>query len=1023
MQTAKPAAVARDNLPRPLTSFIGRAQDLSALSPLLQAARLITLTGVGGSGKTRLAREGAARAMDAFPDGLRWVELAPLVDGELALQTVAAAWGVVEQPGRPIQEGLIQALAPRRALLVLDNCEHILESCARCALVLLDGCQDLTILATSREPLGIAGELVIPVAPLPVPDEQRTHDLSALAGSDAITLFVERAQAVAPSFALTAENIHDVARICRKLDGIPLALELAAARARMLSPAQIAERLDDSFRVLGSGSRAAPPRQQTLRATLDWSYALLSPPEALLFRRLAVFVGDFSLEAAEAINAAPSDSAPPVQAGDILDELGRLVDKSLVLAQENAGEVRYRLLDVIRQYAHEKLEACSEDMTASRARHAAFYAEMARRAGIELDANVSHQWLVTLERDHENLRAGLGWLLENAEAEQAGMMAASLWRFWLLRGHLAEGRRWLKLALANFSETTITCARVLQGLAILTFHQLGYAAAAPLVEEALASYQFLDDRRGYGMSLLNAGILAHGHGDYARAMSYFEESLPICSEVGWSHAVALCLTSMGFTALHLGDIPRALALCAEGVASARAANDRPVTGGALTNLGIALLMSHQYEQATARFEESLKLRRDIADLGGAAHTLRFLGRAALEQGDVARAEGYYRESFALRDTLGEDEGLAEALDGLAAVAAARGEPGVAAARLGAAEKLRERAGMPIPAIDQPFYEQWLARIRGRLGEERLASAWAEGRLLAPRDARDMQPASAQAPGSAVDANLSPADPASAESHPSTPESPARSRPRLGIFAFGEARVYRRDMLLDASAWTYSRSRELLFFLLCCDGATKEQIGLALWPDSDADRLRTQLHPVLHHLRQALGGVEWVVFERGRYRFNRTLDYAFDVETFERSLDQATRCQTEDPAQATRCLVQAIHLYRGGFLSGEHESEWIERKREQLRGRHREALLTLGRLYGASRAYARAAESYRQLIADDPFHERAHRELMRCLARLGERGQALRTYERLAELLKRELGAAPAPETVALAERVRIGEPV
>jgi predicted ATPase/DNA-binding SARP family transcriptional activator len=1017
----------RDNLPRPLTAFIGRTQDLSALESLIRSARLLTLTGVGGCGKTRLAREVAARSPEAFPGGARWVELAPLVEGSeeaLISQAIALAWGVAEQPGRPILETVVEALASEGRLLILDNCEHLLESCAWHAQFLLDGCPALTILTTSRQPLGIAGEVIFPVAPLPAPPEQRRYDLQELACGDAVSLFVARARAVAPSFALTEENVSDVARICRKLDGIPLALELAAARVRLLSVGQIADRLDNAFRVLGGGSRAAAPRQQTLRATLDWSYGLLSPAEASLLRRLAVFVGSFSLEAVEAICAGLQG-----EPNDILDELGRLVDKSLVLTQECAGTVRYWLLEVIRQYALEKLEASAEDM-AARARHAEYYGQLAQLAGVDLDMNESRQWLDILEREHDNLRAAIGWALEHREPEYAGVIVAALWRFWRVRGYLAEGCRWLQLALARLPDKTLMRARALQALAILTYHHQGYAAAAPLVEEALALYQALNDRRGIAIALLNAGILTHGHGDYGRAMSYFEESLPLCSEVGWQHAIAVCLSSMGLTAMHLGDIPRAQALCTEGVLRAREVNDAPATAGALTNLGIALLLSQRYEQATARFEESLRLRREIADSGGVAHTLRFLGRAALELGDAGRAEAYYLESFALRDALGEDEGLAEALEGLAAVAAARGEGVVAAERLGAAEVLRERAGMPVPAIDRPFYEQWLTRIRDLLEEPALSAAWADGRLLTPREARDVVPTPApEAPvataaSAVVDEVGGGVAGAVAPTPTKRPPAPAEgARPLLRIVALGDVRVYRGADQVGAAEWTYSRARELLFYLLSRDSATKEQIGLALWPEGDPAQLRAQLHPVLHHLRHALGRPNWVIFERGRYRFNRALEYTYDVEEFEQHLEQARRSQRAKPADAMRSLEQGLRLYRGDFLAGEVESEWADRRREELRRRYRAALLTLGHLYGAAGAHTRAADAYRRLIADDPFQERAHRELMRCLARLGERGQALRVFEELVALLNRELGAAPAPETTALAERVRRGETV
>ncbi|MGH2487058.1 MAG: ATP-binding protein, partial [Ktedonobacterales bacterium] len=287
---AAPPPVIHDNLPRPLTRFIGRSEELQSLRAVLQSERLVTLTGVGGCGKTRLAREVAASARDLFPDGVRWIDLAPLADEGLVAQAIAGAWGVLEQPGRSIMDTLAESLKSRQVLLILDNCEHLAAACAWCGQILLERCPALTILATSRESLGVPGETIVPVAPLPVPDEDQCEDVAQLVRTDVISLFLDRARAAAPSFKLSAENVRDVAQLCRKLDGIPLAIELAAARVRLLNPRQIAERLQHAFQVLGSGTRGAPHRQQTLQATLDWSFALLAPVERALFRALAAFV-------------------------------------------------------------------------------------------------------------------------------------------------------------------------------------------------------------------------------------------------------------------------------------------------------------------------------------------------------------------------------------------------------------------------------------------------------------------------------------------------------------------------------------------------------------------------------------------------------------------------------------------------------------------------------------------------------------------------------------------------------------
>jgi predicted ATPase/DNA-binding SARP family transcriptional activator len=1019
------------NLPTQPTALLGREEQVAALCAVLRRedVRLLTLTGPGGIGKTRLAVQMAAELVEEHADGVWLVHLSRLVDPTLVVPTIAQTLGLQEQGSQSLAELLQAHLADRRLLLVLDNFEQVVGAASEVA-TLLAVSPGLKVLVTSRLPLHLRGERVHAVPPLPLAAPAHVSP-ERLTQYPAVALFAERAQAALDTFKVTADNAPVIAEICAQLGGLPLAIELAAARVRVLPPEALLARLSAQLKLLTGGARDLEERQRTMRATIAWSEDLLAPEERVLFRRLAVFVGGATMEAAEAVCVTPGPHGLGVEPLDLdlLEGLSTLVEQSLLQQRaeraegEEGGEPRFSMLEVIREYGLERLEA-SKEAEALRRTHAAFFLELAERAEPELTGPEQRAWLDGLEREHDNLRAAIAWSLHHGNPEQAGALVASLWMFWLVRGHLAEGKRWLEFALARLPAATLARARVLQSLTVLTIHLQGYAATASLVEEALAICRKLGDSRSLAAALLNAGIVAHSHGDYAGAVSFFEESLPISAKLGWAHGTSLCLSSMGFAVLHLGDIPRARALCAEGVVQARAASDLRTVAAASANLGITLLLDHQYELATERLEESLRLRRELGDTGGIAHTLCYLGRAEIEQGNPAQAETRYLESFALRDELGEDAGLAAALEGLGVVAAARGEVVTAVVRFGAANTLRERAGMPVPSIDRPFDERWLARTRDLLDGGAWDAAWAAGGALTPREARDARSALSPASGLDSDAGRSRVE-AARNGDDEHRASATNGLPGswLRVFALGDARVYRGADLVSAAEWTYSRARELLFYLLCHESATKNQIGLALWPDADATQLRAQLHPVLHHLRRALGGPDWVVFEHGRYRFNRALDYTFDVEEFEEHLEEAKRCQRDDPAHAVRLLEQALKLYRGDFLGGLAESEWAAGRREELRRRRREMLLALGQLHSAVGAHARAAQTYRQLILDDPYQERAHRELMRALARMGERAQALHTFEGLSELLERELGALPSPETAALAERVRRGDRV
>ncbi|MBA2714724.1 MAG: AAA family ATPase, partial [Rubrobacteraceae bacterium] len=443
------AGPTKHNLPAPRTSFVGRVQGMVDVKRTLAMTRLLTLTGTGGSGKTRLALEVAGDLIDAYPDGVWMVDLAPLSEPQLVDQEVAGALEVPERPGEPLTNTLSRALLDKHLLLILDNCEHLVETTAQLVDAILDSCPRLRVLATSREPLGIHGEVLWQVQPLSVP---ATTDLESSGGSavedliryEAVKLFVDRTRLKVPHFAFTQENVDSVAKVCRKLDGIPLAIELATARMGTLAIEQVSQRLEASLDVLKSASRSAAPRHQTLRATLDWSHDLLPEAEQALFRRLSVFAGGWTLETAESVCTGGG-----IERESILDLIGGLVDKSHVVAGSvNGGVVRYRMLEPVRQYAREKLEGSGE-VDDVRSRHAAFFLTLAEEAEPELKGARQEAWLERLEREHDNLRAALSWTLERDEVEIPLRFGAALGEFWHMRGHLNEGRRWLEATLAK----------------------------------------------------------------------------------------------------------------------------------------------------------------------------------------------------------------------------------------------------------------------------------------------------------------------------------------------------------------------------------------------------------------------------------------------------------------------------------------------------------------------------------------------------------------------------------------------
>ena len=732
-----------NNLPRQLTSFVGRTKELGEVRSLLEQTSLLTLTGSGGAGKTRLALQAAADLVESFADGVWLVELTALADPALVTQTVAMAVGVREEH-RPLIQTLLDYVKSRSLLLVLDNCEHVLSASAELVQTLLQACPQLRVLATSQEALGIAGEAVYRVPSLTMPDPGHLPPLEQLTEFESIRLFVERAAASRPGFRLTPANAAGVAKICARLDGIPLAIELAAARVKVLSVDEIAGRLADRFKLLTLGSRTAPRRHQTLRATLDWSHDLLSEQERLLLRRLAVFAGGWTLAAAEAVCA---DQECP--AGEVLDVLTRLVDRSLVVVGDLGQDTWYRLLETVRLYAREKLDAAG-DGDGVRRRHRDWYLHLAETVEPELQGPALESWLRRLEAEHDNIRAALEWCRTSEPDPEYGLrLAGAMWHFWEVRGYWTEGREWLEGALKRGLALDVPArAKTLNGAANLAFFQGDYPRASALGTESLDLSRRLGDKRAIASCLNVLGLEACRLEKYDQAARLGEESLALSTEVGDTWGAAGAHLILGLVARGQGDYARAAPLLEEGVAQFRRLGDKWAIALALNDLGLVLREMGEYDRAQALLEEGLALFRELGDRWGIAFSHANLGIVAWNRREYEQAAGLFNDSLRLRKDLGDRRGISTSLTGLATVAAAQGRPEPAAVLFGAAEALREALGIPPPPFIRDEYARQIARVRERLDEVSFSAAWQRGRAMnmdqAIEYARTIEHARAQA---------------------------------------------------------------------------------------------------------------------------------------------------------------------------------------------------------------------------------------------------------------------------------------
>ena len=672
------------NLPLQLTSFIGRDDEIAEVMRLLPTSRLMTLTGFAGVGKTRLALRVAADMVPRYPHGVWVAELGALSDPALVPKAVTMAVDVPEQPSRGLLETLRAYLRSKTILLVLDNCEHLVSACAELADALLRSCPNLQILATSREPLGLSGEAIWRVPPLSNPTSTFPMSVEEVMKYDAVRLFVDRAALSHPGFRVTNGNVVAVAKVAHRLEGIPLAIELAASRVKALPVEVIAAKLDDRFRLLTHGGRTGLRHQQTLHATLDWSYDLLSKPERILLRRLSVFAGGFTVETAEDV-CTPGDV-------DVLNRLTSLVDKSLVVFDEATSLARYRLLETVRQYGAEKLQGAGEPDEVRR-RHRDWYLALAEQADRELWGPRQASWLERLDTEHDNLRAALELSKVETDGAEAGLrLSGALQRYWFLRGHWSEARGWLEGALERSNENVppFAITKALRGATQLAFRQGDYARAITLGEKGVALCRDFNDRENGAALLTHLANVATYQGHYERATALFEESLNLCKGLEKQAINAIALAEMGNLLRHQRD----------------------------------------HDRAAAVHLQSLELARATGDKSIIAALLNYLGMDRLLQGDSSRAAEYCRESLSISRDMGHKLWVtAESLEGLAGSAFGLQHYENAACLYAAAEVVREALGLRASPVDQTYHERCLASARAVLGEVTFGKAWAEGRAM------------------------------------------------------------------------------------------------------------------------------------------------------------------------------------------------------------------------------------------------------------------------------------------------------
>jgi len=724
------------NIPIPLTSFIGREKVLKDVAELLSKSRLVTLTGSGGVGKTRLATQVTADVLQQFPHGVWFLDLAPLNDPALLPNTLANLLRLSESgdPKLSVTDLLINYFRSRTALVIFDNCEHLIESCAQLVNSLLTSCDNLSILATSREALRVSGEIPYRVPSLTIPKLNVEAAMDALANTDSVKLFVERAGVASPGFVLGPQNVRVIARICQRLDGIPLAIELAAARVNMLTVEQILRRLDDRFNLLTGGLRSALPRHQTLRATIEWSYDLLSEKERILFSQLAVFKGGWTLEATEAVCIQME-----LRQNNILDLLDRLVEISLVFLEltSSQNEMRFGMLETIREYALGKLMNSGE-MKIIALRHLTFFADVVDEAEQNLKGPDQAVWYTHLDNELDNLRTALTWFEGIETSEIRLRFAAGLWRYWKTRGKISEGRGYLQRILEGLppgpSRQTLACARALNAAGSLAYYEADFSYSEQSRKEALAIFRNLGNKVGIADCLNGLGNTAISQGNYDSASAFYEESLIVRTELGDKWGVARLLGNLGLLAFFEANYSQARSLHLESLALFRELRDEEGIANELVNLGDVARHQEQLSTAYSFYQESAAISRELNDQWGLPYAIMGMADIAFEQSDFSTASSLYKECLMMFQNGVDHIGLPFALEAIAALALMKNQPEKAARIFGAADALRKSTHSPLPLPNLPTFQRNLSLLHQRLDPLKFELTRTEGRSMTSEQA-------------------------------------------------------------------------------------------------------------------------------------------------------------------------------------------------------------------------------------------------------------------------------------------------
>ncbi len=1013
------------SLPVFLSTFIGRKTELGEIKSLIRerSVRLLTLTGPGGCGKTRLAREILSDLEDTFEDGIVWVDLVGLSTEDALLVETAAALDVRPSPGQTLSAALTAALRQRETLLVLDNCEHLVDASAQLVDRLLRACPELHVLVTSRQRLGVDGEQRWQVPPLSYPADDPPA-MNSPGEYDAIQLFLARARLVHPGFDLDSQTLPALVQITRLLEGMPLAIELAAARVSELDIPELAKRLDDQLSLLHGKVHTPVSHHHSMSETIRWSFDLLSAEEKVLFCRLGVFRSGFTLDAAEAVC-----SGEPLAAERVLDLLGKLVDKSLVL-RESTGQTasHYRLLESIRQYASYKLGVLEEARDVHD-RHLAYFFQSVLEAEPQLLGSSQKAMTEALEEEYENVQAALSWSvrrarLENGFSQQTARMADGLYWFWNYSGRHEEAKGWYAtiIDLPGLDRRSSLYAHIQHRLATFVWLLGNYPEAQGILQDCLETASQAGDSHMLGHAKLMLGIMALHQGRTGQAEQLLRESEGLFSELHVRERL-IAYTNLGGLHRAMGDLDAARHYAEKAVLNARVVQDLWGLGLSLSGLGEVLFLQGEVERSFQLMEEALELIQSSGQHWLQAEALWRIADMLRRRGELARAVARFEQCYDLAQVSGAVEWQLSALNSLGFLALRRGDQRQAAGHF--SELLRMTGGQR--------YEHIL--VHAFLGVMRLALASGQVRLAGTL--WEMYTGLKTAHGlpsneeeSSLHELLQPHIPARAfAGKASLAEATGlameitggverriiilSSEFRLRLLGLGPAEVYMDGRLLGAPDWTFAKPKELLYYLVSHRPQTKEQIGLAFWPDASPAQLRVSLRATLYHLRRALEERSWILYEDGYYRFNTSLAYWFDVEAFESCLQAAGKQTTPENEQAIEKLEEAVSLYRGEYLSDLAVSEWATQRREELHGNYLNGLQRLGDLLAGTGSYDRAIAIYSKLLALDNLQEPAHRALMRCYAFNGDRVLALRQYKTLVEVLRDELGIAPSQETTAL----------